>query len=331
MLTCHDMYCTLYCKGKRIKSCSQVFKMIYMLVNHPQNISVRLEKVLRPYFHVHFFFFSKNCTLNLGCILDADKYGIWEKAVGRMDSESNEIVYNKFGVFSRGEGIGWVRGLDSLAFFHYPQTCLCSSESLYIIIQSKCICGMVHILNLTNVFTIVWMSYHFDFWPCKLKINPNFFQLISLVSHTPNFCITGSPYIYLTHEFSSKLCKNFLLNIEELNEIHLNIENEAFIIQLITELGRAFLAATDASTQTCASYALQVSTFWNKEKIAVQRVLLCTHMPDTLHEIELRLFLQIVNGYALSLITMPPPSCEIIIFYGHLPSGFWISCPFPIN
>ncbi|KAK8381931.1 hypothetical protein O3P69_015148 [Scylla paramamosain] len=47
---------------------------------------------------------------------------------------------------------------------------------------------------------------------------------------------------------------------EELNEIHLNIEHEAFIIQLITELGRAFLAATDASTQTCASYALQEIT-----------------------------------------------------------------------
>lgn len=45
---------------------------------------------------------------------------------------------------------------------------------------------------------------------------------------------------------------------EELNEIHLNIESESFIVQLITELGRAFLAATDASAQTCASYALQV-------------------------------------------------------------------------
>ncbi|XP_050687762.1 serine/threonine-protein kinase ATR-like isoform X2 [Eriocheir sinensis] len=47
---------------------------------------------------------------------------------------------------------------------------------------------------------------------------------------------------------------------EELNEIHLNIESESFIVQLITELGRAFLAATDASAQTCASYALQEVT-----------------------------------------------------------------------
>ncbi|KAK4300605.1 hypothetical protein Pmani_027190 [Petrolisthes manimaculis] len=43
---------------------------------------------------------------------------------------------------------------------------------------------------------------------------------------------------------------------EVLNEIHLNIESELFIVQLVTELGRAFLAATDANTQTCASYAM---------------------------------------------------------------------------
>ncbi|KAK8731546.1 hypothetical protein OTU49_007362 [Cherax quadricarinatus] len=47
---------------------------------------------------------------------------------------------------------------------------------------------------------------------------------------------------------------------EELNEIHLNIETECFIVQLVTELGRAFLAATDANTQTCASYAMQEVT-----------------------------------------------------------------------
>lgn len=50
----------------------------------------------------------------------------------------------------------------------------------------------------------------------------------------------------------------FLSVSEELNEIHLNIESETFIVQLVTELGRAFLAATDANTQTCASYAMQV-------------------------------------------------------------------------
>ncbi|KAK3852062.1 hypothetical protein Pcinc_041331, partial [Petrolisthes cinctipes] len=49
-------------------------------------------------------------------------------------------------------------------------------------------------------------------------------------------------------------------NKEALNEIHLNIENELFIVQLVTELGRAFLAATDANTQTCASYAMQEVT-----------------------------------------------------------------------
>lgn len=38
----------------------------------------------------------------------------------------------------------------------------------------------------------------------------------------------------------------------------MNIETEAFIMNLVTELGRAFLAATDANTQTCASYAMQV-------------------------------------------------------------------------
>ncbi|KAK4290974.1 hypothetical protein Pmani_036168 [Petrolisthes manimaculis] len=43
---------------------------------------------------------------------------------------------------------------------------------------------------------------------------------------------------------------------EVLNEIHLNIESELFIVQLVTELGRAFLADTDANTQTCASYAM---------------------------------------------------------------------------
>ncbi|KAG7176083.1 serine/threonine-protein kinase atr-like [Homarus americanus] len=47
---------------------------------------------------------------------------------------------------------------------------------------------------------------------------------------------------------------------EELNEIHLNIETESFIVQLVTELGRAFLAATNANTQTCASYAMQEVT-----------------------------------------------------------------------
>nr|XP_045585132.1 serine/threonine-protein kinase atr-like isoform X1 [Procambarus clarkii] len=47
---------------------------------------------------------------------------------------------------------------------------------------------------------------------------------------------------------------------EEINEIHLNMETECFIVQLVTELGRAFLAATDANTQTCASYAMQEVT-----------------------------------------------------------------------
>ncbi|KAK4296208.1 hypothetical protein Pmani_031276 [Petrolisthes manimaculis] len=47
---------------------------------------------------------------------------------------------------------------------------------------------------------------------------------------------------------------------EVLNEIHLNIESELFIVQLVTELGRAFLADTDANTQTCASYAMQEVT-----------------------------------------------------------------------
>lgn len=45
---------------------------------------------------------------------------------------------------------------------------------------------------------------------------------------------------------------------EELSKVHLNIEEELFIVELVTELGRAFLAATDANTQTCASYAMQV-------------------------------------------------------------------------
>ncbi|XP_047501891.1 serine/threonine-protein kinase ATR-like [Penaeus chinensis] len=47
---------------------------------------------------------------------------------------------------------------------------------------------------------------------------------------------------------------------EELSKIHLNIEEELFIVELVTELGRAFLAATDANTQTCASYAMQEVT-----------------------------------------------------------------------
>ncbi|KAK4322148.1 hypothetical protein Pmani_007100 [Petrolisthes manimaculis] len=48
----------------------------------------------------------------------------------------------------------------------------------------------------------------------------------------------------------------FSVILKVLNEIHLNIESELFIVQLVTELGRAFLAATDANTQTCASYAM---------------------------------------------------------------------------
>ncbi|KAK4302007.1 hypothetical protein Pmani_025877 [Petrolisthes manimaculis] len=54
--------------------------------------------------------------------------------------------------------------------------------------------------------------------------------------------------------------KHFTCVPEVLNEIHLNIESELFIVQLVTELGRAFLAATDANTQTCASYAMQEVT-----------------------------------------------------------------------
>ncbi|KAK4295114.1 hypothetical protein Pmani_032299 [Petrolisthes manimaculis] len=34
------------------------------------------------------------------------------------------------------------------------------------------------------------------------------------------------------------------------------VGSELFIVQLVTELGRTFLAATDANTQTCASYAM---------------------------------------------------------------------------
>ncbi|KAK4323288.1 hypothetical protein Pmani_005988 [Petrolisthes manimaculis] len=48
----------------------------------------------------------------------------------------------------------------------------------------------------------------------------------------------------------------FTVILKVLNEIHLNIESELFIVQLVTELGRAFLADTDANTQTCASYAM---------------------------------------------------------------------------
>ncbi|KAK4325336.1 hypothetical protein Pmani_004090 [Petrolisthes manimaculis] len=48
----------------------------------------------------------------------------------------------------------------------------------------------------------------------------------------------------------------FTVILKVLNEIHLNIESELFIVQLVTELGRTFLAATDANTQTCASYAM---------------------------------------------------------------------------
>ncbi|KAK4311357.1 hypothetical protein Pmani_017133 [Petrolisthes manimaculis] len=55
-------------------------------------------------------------------------------------------------------------------------------------------------------------------------------------------------------------CREVEEEEEVLNEIHLNIESELFIVQLVTELGRAFLAATDANTQTCASYAMQEVT-----------------------------------------------------------------------
>ncbi|KAK4329487.1 hypothetical protein Pmani_000169 [Petrolisthes manimaculis] len=51
-------------------------------------------------------------------------------------------------------------------------------------------------------------------------------------------------------------CREVEEEEEVLNEIHLNIESELFIVQLVTELGRAFLADTDANTQTCASYAM---------------------------------------------------------------------------
>ncbi|KAK4307814.1 hypothetical protein Pmani_020447 [Petrolisthes manimaculis] len=51
-------------------------------------------------------------------------------------------------------------------------------------------------------------------------------------------------------------CREVEEEEEVLNEIHLHIESELFIVQLVTELGRAFLAATDANTQTCASYAM---------------------------------------------------------------------------
>lgn len=44
---------------------------------------------------------------------------------------------------------------------------------------------------------------------------------------------------------------------EELGNVHLNIETESFVLGFVSEISRAFLAATDASTQTCASYALQ--------------------------------------------------------------------------
>ncbi|XP_076061506.1 serine/threonine-protein kinase atr-like isoform X2 [Oratosquilla oratoria] len=45
---------------------------------------------------------------------------------------------------------------------------------------------------------------------------------------------------------------------EELRKIHLSFETDDYVHDLVTELARAFLSATDASTQTCASYAMQM-------------------------------------------------------------------------
>ncbi|XP_068202044.1 serine/threonine-protein kinase ATR [Palaemon carinicauda] len=47
---------------------------------------------------------------------------------------------------------------------------------------------------------------------------------------------------------------------EEMSKIHLSIQSELFILELVTELGRAFLAANDGNSQTCASYAMQEIT-----------------------------------------------------------------------
>jgi len=55
---------------------------------------------------------------------------------------------------------------------------------------------------------------------------------------------------------------------EELSKINLNLEEEVFIVELVTELGRTFLAATDTNTQTCASYAMQVG-FCNYRKVYI--------------------------------------------------------------